>query len=751
MRALCILFVSFALATPALAQSDGASPHDPARLFPHEAPITAEGEVDALHRLPLPGEVLERARPDLSDVRIHDASGQEVPFLVDSGVRTWPRDASSPSFVGVPIAVDRRIEDGESLAPTWREILRVATPGSAPAGARWTLRLESSAYRFVRQVVVRRVDAGDAVEVARGSIYRFDEPLRERLTIALPPLPDAAVLEVELVGEGGYIEPELRFRASREPVDAPTLTLPLAELARERRDGSTWIELSRPVGVAPDRIRVRTSTAHFHREVRVFDVIQGEAPRELGRGQLFRVRELQGAEVVELDVSAARGESLRLEVVDGDSPALAELTVEALVRQPVLLFARPHSTATLRFGGGRAHAPRYDIGFFRGTLLGEEMTSAPLARLGAVRPNPRYDSAPALGFAMRPGRPGELARFTHVAPVEVRDAPEGLSALRLPPAVLSLARFDLADLRIVDGDGKQWPFLMADNEERELAAAEVGAPKLEERRSEYVITPPVDRARLDRAVLHTDEPFLARAFVLRGIDDDGRRAELTRGVLRRAPDETGALEVAFPTTRASRLELEVEDGSDAPIAFTKIELGIASPTLYLAAPVGEYHLLVGDPEASAPEYEIARARSLVLAVRATPGTVGDPQRNAAHVKPPWYEAAERTTWLVWALLLLSVIVLGVLTLRLARSAEAEVPSSESPPPGPGPGSGSAPVSGPAPESEPASTSGPASESEPTPESGPTSESGPASEPSEPASSSENEEPPTGKGGTEKED
>lgn len=677
-RALAIL-LSLASAAPASAQP---SPHDPARLFPHEAAIEASGGYGALHRLALPAEVLERARPELSDVRIHDAEGRDVPYLVDSGARAWPRDGALPDFATEPLAVARRIEEGESLAPTWREILEVAPPGRAPEGARWIVSVESSRASFVRTVVVRAIEGEARTELARGSVYRFRDPLRERLSIALPPLPPGARrLEVELAGEGGYVEPALRFTATREPVSPPTLALALSELARQTREGTTVIELSRPPGTRPDRLRVITPSSHFHRVVRVLDLAQGQAPREIGRGEVFRVRELAGAEELAIELSPARGERLRVEVIDGDSPPLAELAFEGLVRQPMLLFSAPETPATLRFGGGRARAPRYDLAGFAGTLLGDTLAAlgAREASLGAVRPNPRFDDGPALRFAMRAGRAAELARFTHVAPVRVEDAPEGLTRLRLPPAVLALAQVDLADVRIVDAEGRQWPYLRAPHEERDVVVGSAGAPSVGDRRSTYVITPRVSRARVDALVLYTEAPYLSRPYVVRGIDDDGRRVELSRGTLQRAPDEASPLEITLHGVRVSRLELEIEDGSDAPIELDRVELSIPSPSLFLAAPRGDYRLLVGDPEAGAPDYEIARAADLVLSVQAADGEVGAPAANPAHVTPPWYESAELSTWIVWAVLLLAVIVLGLVTLRLARAAPEAPPAPSAPP------------------------------------------------------------------------
>ena len=60
-------------------------------LFARQAPIYVT--TDRLSRLELPTEVLEECRPDLSDLRVFDAVGQEVAFLVDSGI---PPEAQAP-------------------------------------------------------------------------------------------------------------------------------------------------------------------------------------------------------------------------------------------------------------------------------------------------------------------------------------------------------------------------------------------------------------------------------------------------------------------------------------------------------------------------------------------------------------------------------------------------------------------------------------------------------------------------------
>ena len=73
--------LALAATLPGRAASDDAP--QLARLFPRQAPIFVEGS--GLARLVLSAEVLAEVRPDLSDLRVFDADGRDLAFVVDPG------------------------------------------------------------------------------------------------------------------------------------------------------------------------------------------------------------------------------------------------------------------------------------------------------------------------------------------------------------------------------------------------------------------------------------------------------------------------------------------------------------------------------------------------------------------------------------------------------------------------------------------------------------------------------------------
>lgn len=676
MRRLAPLLVLLPLGASAAAQEPPALE----KLFPLEAPI--ESEAPGLVRLVLPPDVLAEARPDLSDVRVFDAAGAEVPFLLDAARRDEAVVVRA-RFEGAVLSVQRdRAKNATADRPgDATERYEIEAPPGPPEGEVWELVVSPTAPRFVREVSVTALgDGGERPLVDGASVFRLD-PGTERVRIPLPPF-DAPRLRVEIGGsEPFYLEPRFRFQSARR-IDAERRSVvPLAEISRESGGGRTVLELERPRGLVPDRLRLETSTGVFDRGVAVWDEQPGRGERRLGTARLFRVRAGVEAEALQVPLAPASGTTLRVEIVDGDSPALADLRFAAVVNRPALVFElRGAPRGTLRFGGGRAHGPRYDLRALRvgrATVTGERAEAAallhddlPAARLGPTRPNRAFDATPALAFAMHPGAAIDPRRFGYRRPVSIRPSAEGLSRLRLAPADAAHARPDFADVRVVDARARQWPYLLV------RRAASVGVPLARTRSSERHVTtlrlaPPAAPLLLDRVELRSQVPFFDRAFRLAALDADGHERQIAHGRLAKQARRPRPPRIAFPPQRVHGLVLRIEDGDDAPLAFTEATARAWVPDLFLVAPAGSYALLVGAPDASPARYELERVRDVVLAVAAAEAQAGPLEANpdfrlAARLAGEDGPAPLLQNLLVWGALLAAVAILGVLTWRIAR-------------------------------------------------------------------------------------
>ncbi|MEW6272532.1 MAG: hypothetical protein AB1689_24910 [Thermodesulfobacteriota bacterium] len=671
---------SVVLALAALAGR--AAAQDLATLFPLEAEVYPSAP--GLARLSLPAPVLERCAPDLSDVRLFDGAGQEVPYVIDPGLPSGSERVERVVADAVVNDLEREEMPREGGKALTRETYRVALPAKdAPSGS-WTLVATSGRPRYVRAVEVLGVarDGSTVPLVPRASLLRLGQRLVDRDRIALPAF-DGEEIVVTISGEEGFfLEPVLRFEADRTLVAADAIERPLTILSRRTTGGRTVLEVERPPGLVAGRLRIASATPAFDRAVEVRDVASDGSATPIGRGRVLRAPAAADAALAErLDVAIepARRAHMQVEIADGDSPPLAELRVAAVVSAPAILFALPaaapdEAAGVLRFGGGRAYPPRYDVAdLFRDALAasGEVLADPariPAARLGPVRANPRFDPAPALAPVMHAGAQLDPDAWRWHRTVVIPASPEGLVAVRLAPEDVTHAEPSRADLRLVDARRRQWPFLVAPAAERDDVALEITGPEREDGRSRWRLAPAAAPLTLDRLVLHTARPALGRRYrILAKVDGDER--VLDGGILAQDLRRPAPLLLSFPAARVDALELEVEDGDDAPLEITRALAPVALPTLLVAAPPGNYVLLAGNPDASAPRYEIERARHVVAGLRSVPATLGEGGENESWRGTPGgtalrHERLQRGA--IWTAIVLAVLILGALTLRAAR-------------------------------------------------------------------------------------
>ena len=656
-------------------------PADLRTLFPSQADVFAGSS--SLSRLELPLDVIAACRPDLSDLRIVDAGGKEVPYLIDSRRVVETEVEVEQRVTPELLEVKRQTIERPTGPPLRRETYELSFPEERSQTGAWDLVIQSRRANFVRRVEVSAVESnGSKVKlVENGSVFRLRNPVREKTRLSLPD-GTANRLVVTLEGEDGFfLDPAFHLETSRT-VLRERAVVELREISRQELDRKTVVELARPRGLVPDLLQVSTTTRSFNRAVEIRDEGPGGRNSAVGGGIVFRFPALATVEDLEVRVSAARGDRLRVEIDNGDSPALEDLTFSVVVRRPALLFSleglgATEPSGTLFFGGGRAYRPRYDLQRLWSVLPagwdgtrgdGEQLYAS--ARLGEVSENPRFDASPILAFAMRPGAEIEARGYTHRRELYANPSEEGLIRVQLGLEDLANAREDLADLRIIDGQSRQWAYLLGGRAGSFRMELKILGTESKDGKSAYQLSLPAAPAKIDELTVETSLPFFDRGYRLLAKLQSERGEEsvaLAQGRLVRRAGEARSLVIPIQPKRIDSLELIVEDGDDAPLTFDRIEGGFPVPEVYFVAPEGDYSLLLGNPEATAPTYELERVRSVVLAVKSSDASAGPLIEN------PAFSAAARLGTqagaqqaLLWVALGLAVAVLAGLTLKLAR-------------------------------------------------------------------------------------
>jgi hypothetical protein len=296
---------------------------------------------------------------------------------------------------------------------------------------------------------------------------------------------------------------------------------------------------------------------------------------------------------------------------------------------------------------------------------------AGVARLGPIEPNPRYDDTPALSFAMHAGASIDPRFYSHRRHIEAQPSSEGLIGIEIGPDDLAVLRTDLADLRIVDNQARQWAYLRQDHSRTIDIPFKQISQRVKDQWSHFIFEVPNPPLTINNLQLMTDAPYFDRTYRIRATLEDGQNRELATGRLHRRLGDPRPIRLSCPRSRITGFELIINDGDDAPLVLGAVNARIQVPTIYLAAQTGAYDLLMGFPAAKPPRYELEKIRSTVLAVPAGTVTSGPLEAN------PLFSAGRRLSGaanlqkiLLWAVLALAVLILLVMTLRMARQEQA---------------------------------------------------------------------------------
>ncbi len=642
--------------------------------------VPGSGELVAL---PLPPELQGRAQPGLSDLRLVNADGQELPYVVD---RIETRQSAS-SWSGRLVDERREVsgprEDERGVTTL---LVDFGEPRSFD-----TIALQVPAQDFAKRVRVEASADREAWTLLDADAGIFDGSWGGRVhhTTLFPGAPAAARF--------------LRLSVADSRGSPPVRITGVTVSAMRHAQGEEWrqpVALRSVPGARPSRYRLQAGLPlealeldcddpAFSRRVRLLEVTERAGrPEEklLGEATLYRLRlpepKLVGEErVLRLPAAASRGE-LVLEVDDADSPPLRNPRAVVSGAAVRIVFPAAAGALALYYGNEATRAPLYDL-----EGLKAQVRFAPglgTAALGEETENPFYRRPEPIPFAALRGSPVQVGRWQAFRRFGITGAPD-ICALTLSPPDVALARADFADLRLVAEDGAQVPYLLEAGPAGAVALEVETQPARQTARgvsSPYGLRVPgsaTGRSQglsLSAVELTIVEAFFERRARLVAPSHAGGTAERTlySGTLSRRPSvesvrggEAAPVVIPLDGSRVSELTLEIGDGDDARLTVAKATGRVPLPRLVFKANVGSYRLLLGNPEATAPRYDLLSLRQEVLAYSARPVEASAMEPNPAFRRSAAdYFRATPPTALLWGALVVAVAALLFVTARVLR-------------------------------------------------------------------------------------
>ena len=620
--------------------------------------------------LTLPPELLARLQPELRDVRLVGPDGRDLPWVAD---RQAPREQAQAWSGSLG---DARREKRQSSQ--W--VVDLGTPRRFGE-----VELQVAGTDFAKRLRLEASDDGEAWRLLRDDAGVFDRPWgagrARRTTVELAASHEARYLR--LTADDTRSAPvDLEGLLVRDVRTGPEARWerPAPLVPDGRREGWSRYRVEAGAGLPVERLTLVAAEPAFSRRVRLLEVRPGHAGDEerlLGEGTLWRLKLDEGRLVGEsLAVDAPPGVTGRLvlEVEDGDSPPLRQPS--ARLGGPVtrLVFPRPAAPPTLYYGNPATRAPLYDLAGLRERLA--VAPALPAVGLGEEARNPAYVRPAPLAQVSPAGAPLEVRRWRHARAFDVPGV--DLYTLTLSPEDLARARPDLGDLRVVDQQGRQVPYILEPRAAEARVTLAVERDAAGGRTSRHRLAPPADSpvgppappVPLEALELRFAESFFSRPARLLGSGmSDRRERPVWQGTLSQREESATPIEVPLDGVARRELWLEIDEGDDRPLTPVQA-VGLARvPRLTFKAAAGPHRLLVGNEEAQAPRYDLALLSRELLAwsaVAVSPGALGD--NSAFRRSGAEYLRQAPPTLLLWGVLLAAVAALLVMTVRLLRSA-----------------------------------------------------------------------------------
>ena len=617
--------------------------------FAHERTVTPGAR--GANRLDVDVALLAGAQPDLRDLRLVDAQGREAGYLLvqEEHEPRWisgevlpiaptKKTSGFEANLGRTVKVDRARLDGIA-APFLK---RVTLEGSGDR-TRWTLLADATVFDLPDDDL-RRTEIAFAPGEYRYLRFVFDD--RSSAPVSAGAVSarehDSAARPEPMRFATNYVKRASEPGKSRYRITLPGPHLPVTHLEVEVGGGNVF----RTARVTEPRLAT------------------GEVvPHDLGSATLKRT-ERDGAVAAEMSIpiGAAGGRQLDLEIDDANNPPLNITAIRArLAPQPWIYFESPDGAPLFaRYGNATLQAPTYDLEAYRSYVSTKEVARAKWGGVSAPsQPLGRAEARPTFGAVVE----REEFRVSRKVP----EAPAGLTVLLLDAHALAHSN-ELRDLRVVDGEGRQVPYLVEHRAEPLTVKLALPAREGSGSRSTYRIELPYANLPSGTLVLTTNARVFEREVSVR----QRRGGILTSATWRSSePDlPPPALRLELPHHAPRRLELLVDEGDNAPLPIESAHLLLPAEAVRFSHPGTPLFLLYGNRRADAPRYDLS-----LLA----PRLFAEPARELSLAAAPDVRAADDDRdgrKLFWIGIVIATVVLVALLLRLVlvRPETSHAPS-----------------------------------------------------------------------------
>ena len=571
---------------------------------PYQAAVTAEPR--GVSRVDVPLVMRRPDRPrDGSDLLLVDASGEPVPFAVLDTVPT-PEQVyarrGAPNLPGELLWWPDPDADGTvfivQVAERPLDALVVELP-RVPSAADVTLWIEGQPEPLLTQ-----------------RIFRFADD--DRAELPLPPVLGQFRVDVDLLDPTPL--DVVAFAGLRYPEGRPAWTTLELDLGPPMVQENGWVryDLPLPTPVPIEYLELDAEGDLFDRQAEVV-----QRPYDEGRPDTlptepsaYNPQRIQRIAIGDASLNHTRL-AVSPDVTDPvlliSGPPLPVPRARIRTRAWTLLIRDPGTRALTLYGGGDESRGSNDLQHAARELA---RAASGDAAVGEVVPNPTVTLAPERDGLLVTGAEVDDGRFRWARAV----TGEGLVRIPLDRHVLTHARPDLGDLRLLDPSGRQVPYVLRASGTRSHVA-DLSFERRETGASTHIdVAMPEAGLPVESLTLRSPASgFVREVSLLQPVRS--RLVDLRRTTWRGT--DSSVLSLGVGRRAAERLVVRIDNGDDSPIPVDSIDVTWQNWELVAWLP-GPTRLVYGDDALDAPVYDLHRHR-LPLASAAT-ASLADPKR-----------------------------------------------------------------------------------------------------------------------------